>query len=88
MSDLREVRHPGPQRRLGHRGPDTAAKDAQPGWLPLQDEMVDLSTNSVHRVMQNATHTSLTEDEGDSAISVQAILDVVAAVRSGTPLVK
>jgi pimeloyl-ACP methyl ester carboxylesterase len=64
----------------------TAAKDAQAGWLPLQDEMVGLSSNAVHRVARNATHTSLTEDESDASLSSQAILDVVAAVRSGTPL--
>jgi pimeloyl-ACP methyl ester carboxylesterase len=64
----------------------TAAEDAHDGWMPLQEEMVNLSTNSFQRVIQDATHTSLIEDEGDSAISVQAILDVVAAVRSGAPL--
>jgi hypothetical protein len=41
----------------------TAAKDAQEGWMPLQDEMLNLSSNSVHRVIQNATHTSLNEDK-------------------------
>jgi hypothetical protein len=56
------------------------------GWLPLQDRMATLSTNSIHRVEQHATHTSLIEDRSDSAISVQAILDVVAAIRSGLPL--
>ena len=64
----------------------TAAEDAHEGWLPLQDEMAALSTNSVHRVIRDATHTSLIEDRGDSANSVQAILDVVNAVRSGEPL--
>jgi pimeloyl-ACP methyl ester carboxylesterase len=65
----------------------TAAKDAQDGWMPLQDEMVKLSTNSVHRVEQNATHTSLTEDQAIAVgISGKAILDLVAAVRSGVPL--
>lgn len=66
----------------------TAVKDAQEGWMPLQDEMLTLSTNSVHRVIQNATHTSLTEDGAESGISSQAILDVVDAVRSSTPLAK
>jgi hypothetical protein len=56
------------------------------GWLPLQDAMAALSTNSIHRVERCATHTSLIEDRSDSAISIQAILDVVAAVRSGVPL--
>ena len=64
----------------------TAAEDAHEGWLPLQDEMAALSTNSVHRVIQDATHTTLIEDRGDSANSIQAILDVVSAVRSGEPL--
>lgn len=64
----------------------TAVKDAQAGWLPLQAEMLTLSTNSVQRVAQNATHTSLTEDKAEAVgISGKAILDVVAAVRSGTP---
>jgi hypothetical protein len=53
------------------------------GWLPLQDRMAALSTNSIQRVERRATHTSLIEDRSDSAISIQAILDVVAAVRSG-----
>jgi len=58
----------------------TAAKGAETGWLPLQDEMAGLSTNSVHRVLQAATHPSLTEDEDVAAMSVRAILDVVEAV--------
>lgn len=66
----------------------TAVKDAQAGWMPLQDEMLTLSTNSVHRVIQNATHTSLNEDKTESGISSQAILDVVNAVRSSAPLAK
>lgn len=66
----------------------TAVKDAEEGWMPLQDEMLNLSTNSVHMVIQNATHTSLTEDKTESGISSQAILDVVDAVRSNTPLTK
>lgn len=56
------------------------------GWLPLQDRMAALSTNSIHRVERHATQTSLIEDRSDSAISIQAILDVVAAVCSGVPL--
>ena len=66
----------------------TAAEDAHEGWLPLQDEMATLSTNSAHRVIQGATHTSLIEDQADSANSIQAILDVVEAVRSGEPLLR
>lgn len=64
----------------------TAVAEAEDGWLPLQDEMVTLSTNSVHRLLPDATHDSLIEDEGDAALASQAILDVVQSVRAGTPL--
>ena len=64
----------------------TAAEDAHNGWLPLQEEMAALSTNSVHRMIPDATHTSLIEDQGDAVNAIQAILDVVAAVRSGATL--
>jgi pimeloyl-ACP methyl ester carboxylesterase len=66
----------------------TAAKEAQDGWLPLQDEMAAMSTNSIHRVLPNTTHASLIEEKGDAATASQAIHDVVAAVRAGTPLTK
>jgi hypothetical protein len=59
----------------------TAVRDAQPGWQPLQDELMRLSTNSVHRTLQNATHTSLIEDAQDARASSKAIRDVVESVR-------
>ena len=64
----------------------TAEKDAMAGWLPLQEEMTGLSTNSVQRLLPGATHASLTEDDAESQDSVQAVLDVVGAVRSGRAL--
>ncbi len=64
----------------------TAEKDAQKGWLPLQDQMAGLSSNSVHWVLADATHASLTEDETNAAISSRAITDVVQSVRTHTPL--
>ena len=64
----------------------TAQKDAMAGWLPLQEEMTGLSTNSVQRLLPGATHASLTEDDAESQDSVQAVLDVVSAVRSGRAL--
>ena len=60
----------------------TAGSEAQDGWLPLQDEMAALSTRSVHHVLPDATHASLIDDERDAAVSSQAILNVVDAVRS------
>src|SRR6266566_2792827 len=66
----------------------TAAKGAQAGWLPLQDEMTGLSSNSVHRVLPDTDHPGLIHDRAGAAQASQAILDVVASVRSGTPLTK
>lgn len=60
----------------------TASRDAQAGWLPLQDEMAALSTNSIHRVVPY-THASLVMDPVASETSVDAISDVVRAVRRG-----
>ena len=59
----------------------TAGSEAQAGWLPLQDEMAALSTRGVHLVLPDATHASLIEDERDAAVSGQAIVNVVDAVR-------
>jgi pimeloyl-ACP methyl ester carboxylesterase len=64
----------------------TAGKDAQAGWLPLQDKMVQLSSNSVHRVLPDVSHSSLIEDRDDSSHASTAIVDVVHAVRSGASL--
>jgi pimeloyl-ACP methyl ester carboxylesterase len=63
----------------------TAASGAQRGWLAAHDQMVTLSTNGVDRVLEGATHDSVLNG-ADSAASVQAILDVLAAIRDGTPL--
>jgi len=63
----------------------TAASGAQRGWLAAHDQMVTLSTNGVDRVLEGATHDSVLNG-ADSAASVQAILDVLAAIRDGMPL--
>jgi hypothetical protein len=46
-----------------------------------------LSTNSVHRVIAGASHEDLVANEEDAAATTQAILDVVASVRSKGALV-
>jgi pimeloyl-ACP methyl ester carboxylesterase len=53
-----------------------------------QNDMARLSTNSVHRVIDGATHSSLIANEEDAAATTQAILDVVSSVRSAGPLVR
>jgi pimeloyl-ACP methyl ester carboxylesterase len=57
------------------------------GWQQGQDQMATLSTNSLQRVAQATTHESLLYEEADSAQASQAIRDVIAAVRTGRPLV-
>jgi hypothetical protein len=61
----------------------TAARDALAGWLPLQDSMATLSTNSSHRAVPY-THDALVTDHTAAHVSTQAIRDVVHAVRSST----
>lgn len=64
----------------------TAVVDAQTGWVAAQDGLVSLSTNSVHRVMQDLSHVPLITSDAGAAASNKAILDVVAAVRTGRAL--
>jgi hypothetical protein len=66
---------------------ETAAGDAQAGWLALQARLVRLSTNSSHRVVPY-THDALVNEQTAAQTSIQAIRDVVHAVRSGAPLEK
>jgi hypothetical protein len=49
--------------------------------------LATLSTNSVHRVIDGATHPALILEQGPAAATTQAILDVVSSIRdSGPPL--
>jgi hypothetical protein len=50
--------------------------------------MATLSTNSVHRIIDGATHEALIADQEAAAATTQAILDVVSSVRGGGPLVR
>jgi pimeloyl-ACP methyl ester carboxylesterase len=63
----------------------SAGSGQQAGWLEAQDELPHLSTNSAHRVLEAATHTSIVSG-ADAPASTQAILDVVASIQSGTAL--
>jgi pimeloyl-ACP methyl ester carboxylesterase len=65
----------------------TATRGAPAGWLPLQDEMAKLSTNSRHEVVPYA-HVELITDEAGAPASSKAIRDVVHAVRFAVPLEK
>jgi pimeloyl-ACP methyl ester carboxylesterase len=64
----------------------TAVKGAEDGWAAAQDNLAALSTNSVHRVLPDVTHSMLTANQTAAAQSSQAILDVVNTIRTGQPL--
>lgn len=64
----------------------TAGKGAQDGRPALQDELANLSSNVLHRVVADASHAALVEDEAAAASSSQAIIDVVSSVRTGQAL--
>jgi pimeloyl-ACP methyl ester carboxylesterase len=61
--------------------------DEQPSsWLEMQDELAALSSESIHRVVEGATHESLLYDKHDSQVTRATILEVVEAVRNDQPL--
>ena len=64
----------------------TAATGAQEGWLPLQDAMTGLSTDAVHLTLSDATHDDVVSKESAARPAAQAVLAVVAAVRTGRPV--
>jgi len=66
----------------------TAGSGSDADKIAAHDDLAGLSTNSVHRVIDGATHTSLLLDEQDAAATTQAVLDVVSSVRSEGPLVR
>jgi pimeloyl-ACP methyl ester carboxylesterase len=59
-----------------------------PEWLELQDDLATLSSNSMHRVVKGATHTSVLYDRGDAQATSAAIVEVVAAVRDDRSLAR
>jgi pimeloyl-ACP methyl ester carboxylesterase len=58
----------------------------EPEWLDMQDKLATLSSNSIHRVVKGATHTSLVHDKNDSQATSAAVVEVAEAVRRGQPL--
>ena len=61
---------------------------SEPGWLEQQDELATLSSNSIHRVVKGATHTSLLYERSGSRATSAAIVEVVAAARNDRPLAR
>jgi hypothetical protein len=79
-------------RRLGSLGNKplavVTAGASEPSWLELQDDLATLSSNSMHRVVKGATHTSLLYERSDAQATSAAIVDVVTAVRNDRPLTR
>jgi len=55
-------------------------------WPQKQERLAALSTDSVHRVVDGASHEALVGEETHAATTSRAILEVVSAVRTGQPL--
>ncbi len=66
----------------------TAGRGHDAAWPTNQNHLATLSTNSVHRVIDGATHEALIADEQGAAATTHAILDVVSSIRSGGPLAR
>jgi hypothetical protein len=66
----------------------TAGSGSDAAHLASQNDLTTLSTNTVHRIVDRATHEALIADERDSAATTRAILDVIASVRTGVPLAR
>jgi hypothetical protein len=64
----------------------TAGAGSDATHTAAQNHLATLSTNSTHRVVDDATHEGLIADQTHAAVTTQAILDVVASVRSAAPL--
>jgi pimeloyl-ACP methyl ester carboxylesterase len=53
-----------------------------------QNDLANLSTNSVHKTIDFASHEALVAEPDAAAITTQAILDVVSSVKTAAPLPK
>jgi pimeloyl-ACP methyl ester carboxylesterase len=65
-----------------------SAGEQEPIWFELQDELAALSSDSVHRVVEGATHESLLYERGDAQVTSADIVEVVEAVRNDQPLTR
>ena len=65
-----------------------SAGTQEPEWLELQDDLATLSSNSTHRVVEGATHTSVLDDRSDAQATSAAVVEVVAAVRNDRSLAR
>jgi hypothetical protein len=65
----------------GQLSPELAAP-AKQLWTELQDDLVTLSSNTVHVTITEATHESLVYKQGDAQSTSAAILQVIEVART------
>ncbi|GAA1944704.1 alpha/beta hydrolase [Microbacterium deminutum] len=61
----------------------TAGSGHDAAWTVAQDQMATLSTDTVHRIVEGATHEALVADPNGAAATAHAIAEVVSSVRTG-----
>jgi hypothetical protein len=66
----------------------TAGLGSDATHTAAQNHLATLSTNTVHRVIADASHEALIADEKGASATSQAVLDVVSSVRSTAPLAR
>lgn len=64
----------------------TAGVGHDAAWSTAQDRLAELSSNTAHRLVDGATHEGLVADREYAAITAQAVVDVVTAIRTAQPL--
>jgi pimeloyl-ACP methyl ester carboxylesterase len=64
----------------------TAGVGSDTDLIATHEGLAEMSTNSVHTVVDDASHQELIADEVDSAVPTRAILAVVTAIREGEPV--
>jgi pimeloyl-ACP methyl ester carboxylesterase len=64
----------------------TAGTGSNAAWFTAQDHLATLSTNTSHRVIDDAVHAAFLHDEQYAATTTRATLDVLTSLRNDQPL--
>jgi hypothetical protein len=62
------------------------ADETRRAWNEFSAELAGLSSNSSHRLVDGATHMSLALKQEHAQVTIEAILQVIEAARTGQPL--
>lgn len=66
--------------------PGAPADEARQVYTTLNLEQAARSSNSLHRTVEGASHTSLVNKAADAQATIAAIRQVIAAIKTGSPL--